>query len=64
MATNGYLGLMNFSAVDYYARIINSASYEDALDVANTASSADYQTALSFWDSKTNNWDEKYLTIK
>ena len=64
MAINGYLGLMNFSATDYYASIINSSSYEDAIEIATEACNKDYQTALSFWDSKTNNWDEKYLTVR
>ena len=63
MAINGYLGLMNFSGGDAYLDIINSQSYEDALKVAASASRKDYETALSFWDSKTNNWDSKYLGI-
>lgn len=64
MAINGYLGLMNFSATDYYSSIINAESYEAALTLAATACNNDYQTALSFWNSKTNNWDEKYLTVR
>lgn len=63
MAINGYLGLMNFSGGDAYLDIINSQSYEDALKVAASASRKDYETALSFWDSKTNDWDSKYLGI-
>jgi hypothetical protein len=54
---------MNFSGGDAYLDIINSQSYEDALKVAASASRKDYETALSFWDSKTNNWDSKYLGI-
>ena len=63
MAINGYLGLMNFSGGDAYLDIINSQSYEDALKVAASASQKDYETALSFWNSKTNSWDSKYLGI-
>ncbi len=63
MAINGYLGLMNFGGADQYLAIINSQTYEDALNVAEAAAQGDYQTALSFWDSRTNNWDSKYLTI-
>jgi hypothetical protein len=62
MAINGYLGIMNFSGTDYYASIINARSYEEAMSIASTASAADYQTALSFWNNKTNDWDEKFLT--
>ena len=64
MAVNGYLGIMNFSGTDYYLSIINASSYENALSIARTASQQDYQTALSFWDSKNNNWDEKYLIVR
>lgn len=64
MAINGYLGLMNFSGTDAYLAIINSQDYEAALNVAAAAAQDDYETALSFWDSKTNNWDSKYLGIQ
>ena len=64
MAINGYLGLMNFSGGDAYLDIINSQTYEDAMLVAASASKKDYETALSFWNSKTNSWDSKYLGIK
>lgn len=63
MAINGYLGLMNFSGTDAYLSIINSQDYEEAMQIAASAAQSDYNTALSFWDSKTNNWDSKYLGI-
>lgn len=64
MAINGYLGIMNFSGTDYYSAIINASSYLEALDIAASGANGDYQTALSFWNSKTNTWDEKYLTVR
>lgn len=63
MAINGYLGLMNFSGGDAYLDIINSQTYVDAMKIAANATQKDYQTALSFWNSKTNSWDSKYLGI-
>lgn len=64
IAVNGYVGLMNFSGSDAILNIINSSTYADAVSVAQSASKADYETALSFWNSKTNSWDEKYMGIK
>ena len=55
---------MNFSGTDAYLAIINSQDYQSALNVAAAAAQDDYETALSFWDSKTNNWDSKYLGIQ
>jgi ABC-type glycerol-3-phosphate transport system substrate-binding protein len=64
ISVNGYVGLLNFSGSDAIADMINSGNYAAAMNIATTASAADYTTALSFWNTKTNSWDEKYLGIR
>lgn len=64
MAVNGYLAPMNISKDDAYLSIINSKSYNDAMQIAKEASANDYKTALSFWDKKSDNWNSVYLGNK
>jgi len=63
ISVKGYVGICNFAGGDAVLSIINSASYNEAMTVASTASKADLEKALSFWDSKNNTWDEKVIGI-
>ena len=64
ISVNGYLGICNFSGSDAILNIINSSSYSAAKGIAATASKADYEIALSFWDNKKGAWKEEYIGIK
>lgn len=63
ISVKGYVGICNISSTDAILAMINSASYNDAMNIASSASKADLEKALSFWDSKNNTWDEKVIGI-
>jgi ABC-type glycerol-3-phosphate transport system substrate-binding protein len=64
MSINGYLGIVNISGSDAILEILNATSYDSAMAIASRASAKDYETALSFWDTKKNAWKEEFIGIK